>query len=152
MSRASTTMLRALHAAGRRRGLSHEDLRAAAGVTSLTLLDAGAADALLSRLNDGHYGGGRGRKRDAQNRTPSGVLRRASARQRAYLRRLIDRTGWTDRAIADFLAANDIHGGAGAVESGDFTTRAASRCITQLERAASNPREQRRRAAQEDTR
>ena len=88
---------RLLHRVAAHRGLTHDDLRAAAGVQSLSLLSDSAAAALIDRLRgqdarqDVHARRGRGR------RLRAGELRcahDASTAQRRTVARLLSLTGW----------------------------------------------------------
>ena len=124
--------LRALHAIGRRRGLSHEDLRAVAGVQqSLKELSVTEASRFLDRLQlDDH-------KRDWQPGDPErasarNVIRLATERQRNYVASLFDGLGWdSDKAAGWLRRRHSIRD----LAAGVFSSAAATEIIVQLEQA-----------------
>lgn len=91
--------LRALHAIGKRLGLSHADLRAAAGVQSLNDLSCDAAARLIDRLN-----ADRPRPERRRPRWSPGVIKPATPSQRNLIRRLFQQLGWPLAQCRGWLA------------------------------------------------
>lgn len=122
--------IRALHAIGRRRGLSHEQLREAGGVESLKELSVSAASKLIDRLQcDDHRSNWRPPPPDRAKR---GCIRNATERQRNYIQVLLDELGWdADKSRAWLQKRHGIHDLAGGV----FLASTAKDAILQLERA-----------------
>lgn len=83
MTALSTQTLRALHAAARRHGYDHEQLRGLAGVASLKQLSAADASHLLERLNHGtprlseHPGSAQAHKRKRRQKGAIGLMTHA---------------------------------------------------------------------------
>ncbi|HUU98545.1 MAG TPA: hypothetical protein VM487_22655 [Phycisphaerae bacterium] len=124
--------IKALHAIGRRRGLSHEDLRAAAGVQqSLKELSVVEASKFIDQLQVADYRG-KWRPRDPDRASARNVIRVVSARQRTYLIVLFEQLGWSDdKARAWLLKRHSIRDVGGGV----FSAAAATAVIVQLEQA-----------------
>ena len=121
--------MRALHRLAAERGLSHEDLRAAAGVPSLTQLDRDGLARLIDRLSADKPARrvGRASRPPSAGRPTLG----ASKRQRRYIRTLADQLGWDAGVLAGWLAKRDI----ADLDGGVFTADEASHVIVQLQQA-----------------
>lgn len=127
----TSAQLKALHAIGRRRGLSHENLRDAAGVASLKSLSVTEGARLIERLQTDDY------QRPMPKREPDrahrrGVIRLATDRQRNYIAHLFERLGWDAEKSARWL--RERHG-ITDLAGGVFTARTASEAVYQLEQA-----------------
>lgn len=122
--------IRALHAIGKRRGLSHEQLRDAAGVESLKELSVSAASKLIDRLQcDDHRSDW---PPPPPDRAKRGCIRNATERQRNYIQVLFDELGWdAEKSRAWLQKRHGIHDLAGGV----FLSSTAKDAILQLERA-----------------
>lgn len=87
----TTAQIRHLHTFG----LSHDDLRFAAGVQSLKQLTRRQAMDLIDRLkSDRPDGGAEVSRRARRGRSAVGVIKPASARQRSFIRHLLRDCGW----------------------------------------------------------
>jgi hypothetical protein len=126
----TASQLRTLHAIGRRRGLTHEELREAAGVASLKQLSVTQAAELIDRLQVQDHR--RDWQPDEPDRAPRGVIRNATARQRAYISHLIEQLGWDAEKAADWL--RERHG-IRDLAGGVFLSKTASEAVYQLEQA-----------------
>lgn len=104
--KATTRQLRALHAAGRQRGLSHEDLRAVCGVTSLKDLSRADAAAVLDRLNNDRPDSRRYKTRTTRGLDPGEVRHTgdATSRQRRTILYLLNKLGWDDGSCTHWLS------------------------------------------------
>lgn len=123
--------LKALHAIALRRGLSHDDLHAAAGVDTLKALSVAQAAGLIGRLQTADHR--RAWEPGEPDRAAArGVLRNASERQRNYIAVLTEQLGWSAEKAAHWL--RERHGIADLV-AGVFSTRVASAAVYQLEQA-----------------
>lgn len=130
--------LRRLHAIAARRGLDHDDLRAACGVPSLAALSVDQLHRHADRLEADRPARRRG-YRSGRSPLAPGELRLdhdATIRQRRRIEALFDQLGWPPATRAHWLAARhnvtvvQLRGNA-------FIDRAvASAIITQLDRAA----------------
>ena len=135
--------LRALHAIGRRRGMTHEDLREAGGVGSLKDLSVVEAFRLIQRLQlDDHR---QPRQPPPPDRAKARyVIRPGTDRQRNYIAALFDQLGWDDDKAAGWLrrrhAIRDLAGGV-------FSSAAATAAIVQLEHALRKDKRKRGTAA-----
>ena len=122
--------IRALFAIGKRRGLSHEQLREAGGVESLKELSVSAASKLIDRLQCSDH-------RTAwqpppPDRAKRGCIRNATERQRNYIQVLLDELGWdADKSRAWLQKRHGIHDLAGGV----FLASTAKDAILQLQEA-----------------
>ena len=128
---ATPGQLRALHAIARRRGMTHEALREAAGVTdSLKELSVVTAGDLINRLQlEDHRTGWQPAGPD---RAARGCLKLGSDRQRTCIQAVFDALGWGDEVARAWLdKRHDITDLAGGVCS----TRALSKVIVELEQA-----------------
>lgn len=123
--RVTAAQLRALHAAARRRGLTHEDLRAAGGVGSLTELTRANAARILENLN-----ADRPEPTRRRPHAPRGVVRPASPKQRGFIWKLLADLPWSAERTRTWL--RDTHG-VSDVNTHPFSTATASALITQLQ-------------------
>jgi len=123
--------IKALHAIGRRRGLSHADLREAAGVASLKDLSVVEASRFLDQLQlDDHKVNWRAG--DPDRASARNVIRLATERQRNYIASLFDELGWeTDKAAGWLRRRHGIRD----LAAGVFSSAAATELIVQLEQA-----------------
>lgn len=96
--------LRCLHALARKRGLSHEDLRAVAGVTSLKLLSVSAANVLIDKLQLDRPDGGRGGRARTGERRPR-LSTDATGPQRGLIAYLFEQLGWDADKARGWLRA-----------------------------------------------
>jgi len=123
--------IKALHAIGRRRGMTHEDLRAAAGIGSLKDLSVVEAFRLIQRLQLGDH------RQPWQPAEPDRakaryVIRPASDRQRNYIAALFDQLGWNDDKARGWLRRRH---GIRDLAQGVFSSAAATEVIIELEQA-----------------
>ena len=149
-------LCRALHVAGKRRGLSHDDLHQLAGVATLKALTFDQASALLDRLNDSsperryrrHVGrtdgvgrsDGVGRVSNPSRssgfptrtrpRLAPGIIRPVTPRQRMKLFALCRDLGLDAAQRAAELARLNIHD----LDRPDYSSRTANLAINALER------------------
>jgi hypothetical protein len=124
--------IQALHAIGRRRGLTHEQLREVAGVASLKELSVVQASALLDRLQLPDH------KADWRPGPPDfartrGTIRPATERQRNRIASLFAELGWDDAKARGWLAKR--HGIRGDLDIAVFSTRVGRDVILELEGA-----------------
>ena len=123
--------IKALHAIGRRRGLSHADLREVAGVASLKDLSVTDASRFIDQLQlDDH-------KQSWQPGEPDrasarGVVRLSTSRQRNYVASLCDELGWDGDKARGWLRRRH---GIRDLGAGVFSSAAATEIIVQLEQA-----------------
>ena len=128
--------IKALHAIGRRRGLSHADLRDAAGVASLKDLSVVEAATFIDQLQlDDH-------RRDWQPRRPDrakarNVIRPVSERQRNRIAGLFAELGWDDDKARGWLSRRH---GIRDLAADVFSSAAATEIIVQLEQALNKHR------------
>ena len=128
---ATSGQLQALHAIARRRGLSHTELRAAAGVESLKELSVAEASRLIDRLQTKDH---RSDWTPAEpNRASArGVIRNATERQRNYIAVLLEQLGWgAEKATGWLRERHEIKD----LARGVFSARVASEAVYQLEQA-----------------
>lgn len=130
--RATVKQLRALHAAARQKGLTHEDLRAVCGVASLKELTLDDANRVLARLNADRPDGTRSRSAVSRRlpRLQPGVIRSATANQRAYIGKLLEKLGRLDHPPDWLWSTYHIK----SVADDAFDTRVAHKIIQQLYR------------------
>ena len=110
--------IKALHAIGKRRGLSHADLRDAAGVVSLKELSVVEASRFIDQLQlDDHRQNWQPAEPDRAKARY--VIRPARDRQRNYIAALFDQLGWDEDKARAWLAKRhgirDLAGGSGAI-------------------------------------
>jgi hypothetical protein len=125
----TSAQIRALWAIARARGLSRDELHAAAGVASLKELSVSAAARLIDSLQTASH------KREWQpgppDRTARGALRLASERQRNQIQALFDELGWPADKARGWLAKRGrfaIHD----LAAGAFSSRTATALVLQL--------------------
>lgn len=95
----TTAQLRCLHALGRERRLSHDDLRATCGVESLSLLSRDEAATVIDRLQ-----GDRPSPRTRRRSTPGPrLVGAATDKQRDYLRALWTQLGYKPDGLDAWL-------------------------------------------------
>lgn len=134
----TAAQMRRVHALARQRGLVHEDLRAIAGVGSLTELDRPG----LARLID-HLEADRRRPGRCPPPAPLRLSTDATDAQRAYLAHLFGRLGWTRRQARAWLRQRH---GVVDLDRDRFDRSEATRAINELEAAlAKGPGGRRRR-------
>jgi hypothetical protein len=123
--------IKALHAIGKRRGLTHEQLRDLGGVESLKLLSVVAASDLLDRLQcDDHKVNWQPGPLDrARTR---GTIRLATERQRNHVVALLVELDWGDGKARGWLWKRH---GIRDLAAGVFSTAAARQVVLELEGA-----------------
>ena len=123
--------IKALHAIGKRRGLSHADLGEAAGVASLKDLSVVEASRFIDQLQlDDHRQNWQPAEPDRAKARY--VIRPATERQRNYIAALFAELGWDDDKARGWLRRrHDIRD----LAAGVFSSAAATEVIVQLEQA-----------------
>lgn len=107
-------IMRALHAEGAKKGLSHEDLREAAGVASLSALSQDDLEAVFEKIAGRKFRAKHGGLKSKARRRAAGlaggkrdpqpdVMVLVSAAELAMLDRLCDRMGWTRERLDGFI-------------------------------------------------
>lgn len=101
----TAAQLRALHAAGRQRGLGHEELRAVCGVQSLKDLTRDQAGQFIDRLNNDRPAPRRYKQRARRGLDPGEIRHQgdATSRQRRTIHYLFNRLGWSDATRTHWL-------------------------------------------------
>ena len=131
LKRITPGQIKALHAIGRRRGLSHADLRDAAGVASLKDLSVVEASKFIDQLQlDDHRQDWR--PGDPDRASARNIIRLATERQRNYIASLFDELGWDSDKAAGWLQRRH---GIRDLAAGVFSSAAATEIIVQLEQA-----------------
>ncbi len=130
MSATHNQLLARLHAEGRKRGLTHEDLRAVAGVESLSTASWDQLSAAVDRVAQRHSPP---RPAARRPRLAPGVIRPASDRQRAYIADLLAQTGWPADSQAHWLWQRHR---LRIVATDPLSSTTAHAIITQLEQVA----------------
>jgi len=121
--------IKALHAIGKRRGLTHEQLRDLAGVESLKLLSVVDASKLLDRLQcDDHKVNWQPGPPDRA--TARHMIRLATERQRNYIAVLFAELGWSEPKAAGWL--RERHG-IRDLATGVFSSAAAKQVVLELQ-------------------
>ena len=102
-----TRLLRALHAAGRKRGYGHASLREIVGVESLSDATEKQLRAALARLGTRNQGPGSGKnsphRRGARRASAPGTIRLPSEKQRNLVQKLIYKLCWLYAELTQYI-------------------------------------------------
>lgn len=133
----STAQMKRLHGIARRRILTHEDLRAIAGVQSLKHLTRRQAMALIDRLQADQPHGGAHVARRARPRTGGTTIKPATPGQRDLIRHLLRDCRWPlDQCRAWLQQRWQVN--LDQLDAAAITTRRAAEIIGVLQKARAN--------------